>query len=186
MQSIYIWYGIIRYLLVSKKVRGDRQVMIDALTQTDIREVRRVLMSYTHLEPLASRTAAGRAASESDGLFDDVWTEVYEHLTKPCSGLATIASTAPFVGLFGTVWGILVAFSSIRSAEAISFSALAPSIGEALFATMAGLFVAIPAVMSNNWISSRSVILSRQCAQAYIGLVGELTRLARKPAEAKW
>ena len=100
--------------------------------------------------------------------------------------LATVGATAPFIGLFGTVWGILVAFSSIRSAEAITFSALAPAIGEALFATMAGLFVAIPSVIVNNWISSQSLLLSRRCAHSYMELVKELGRLGRKPGSGEW
>ncbi|MCK9284625.1 MAG: MotA/TolQ/ExbB proton channel family protein [Rhodocyclaceae bacterium] len=64
--------------------------------------------------------------------------------------LATIGSTAPFIGLFGTVWGILHSFADIAAAKATSLSVVAPGIAEALLATAIGLFAAIPAVMIYN------------------------------------
>ena len=68
--------------------------------------------------------------------------------------LATIGSTAPFIGLFGTVWGIMNSFKSIAVAQNTNLSVVAPGIAEALFATALGLFVAIPAVVAYNKISS--------------------------------
>ncbi|MFM6852461.1 MAG: MotA/TolQ/ExbB proton channel family protein, partial [Sphingopyxis sp.] len=64
--------------------------------------------------------------------------------------LATVGSVAPFVGLFGTVWGIMRSFSSIADAGNSSLAVVAPGIAEALFATAIGLFVAIPAVIAYN------------------------------------
>lgn len=64
--------------------------------------------------------------------------------------LATIGSVAPFVGLFGTVWGIMRSFSGIASAGNSSLAVVAPGIAEALFATAIGLFAAIPAVIAYN------------------------------------
>ena len=63
-----------------------------------------------------------------------------------------MASTAPFVGLFGTVWGIMHSFSSIAEAKDTSLAAVAPGIAEALFATAIGLATAIPAVVGYNQI----------------------------------
>ncbi len=185
-QSIYIWYAIIQFVFRSKKVRADQDVMIGAMADANIDGVRRVLLSFTHLRARGAAAAETVAPSSHDSVMDEVWTEIYDYLTAKCSGLATVAATSPFIGLFGTVWGILVAFSSIRNAEAITFSALAPAIGEALFATMAGLFVAIPSVIANNWISSRSLLLSRRCAHSYMELVKELARLGRKPGTGEW
>ena len=67
--------------------------------------------------------------------------------------LATVGSVAPFVGLFGTVWGIMRSFSDIAGAQSTSLAVVAPGIAEALFATALGLFAAIPAVIAYNRIS---------------------------------
>ena len=77
-----------------------------------------------------------------------------EIVEKNLTFLATAGSTAPFVGLFGTVWGIMNSFKSIAIAQNTNLSVVAPGIAEALFATALGLFVAIPAVVAYNKISS--------------------------------
>ena len=77
-----------------------------------------------------------------------------EIVEKNLTFLATAGSTAPFVGLFGTVWGIMNSFKSIAVAQNTNLSIVAPGIAEALFATALGLFVAIPAVVAYNKISS--------------------------------
>lgn len=71
------------------------------------------------------------------------------------SSLATIGSTAPFVGLFGTVVGIITAFQGMKNAESAGIAAIAGGISEALFTTAFGLLVAIPAVWAFNYFSSR-------------------------------
>ncbi len=71
-------------------------------------------------------------------------------LTRGLSWLATIGSTAPFVGLFGTVWGIKTAFEQIAIAQDTSLAVVAPGIAEALLATALGLLAAIPAVIFYN------------------------------------
>jgi biopolymer transport protein ExbB/TolQ len=68
--------------------------------------------------------------------------------------LATVGSTAPFVGLFGTVWGIINSFSAIAATKDTSLAVVAPGIAEALSATALGLVAAIPAVMAYNKLSS--------------------------------
>ena len=68
--------------------------------------------------------------------------------------LATVGSATPFVGLFGTVWGIMASFSSIASAKNVSLAVVAPGIAEALFATAIGLVAAIPAVVAYNRFST--------------------------------
>ena len=67
--------------------------------------------------------------------------------------LATVGSVAPFVGLFGTVWGIMRSFTAIAGANNTSLAVVAPGIAEALFATAIGLFAAIPAVIAYNRLS---------------------------------
>jgi biopolymer transport protein TolQ len=76
-------------------------------------------------------------------------------LETKISFLATTASIAPFIGLFGTVWGIMVAFLDISSAGSTNLAVVAPGIAEALIATAAGLAAAIPAVIAYNQFSGR-------------------------------
>ena len=69
--------------------------------------------------------------------------------------LATVGSTAPFIGLFGTVWGIMNSFQAIAQSHNTSLAVVAPGIAEALFATALGLFAAIPAVIAYNRFNSQ-------------------------------
>ncbi|MFD2174621.1 protein TolQ [Rhodobacter lacus] len=77
-----------------------------------------------------------------------------EALNSGLSFLATVGSTAPFIGLFGTVWGIKVAFEEIAISQNTSLAVVAPGISEALVATAIGLIAAIPAVVAYNKLSS--------------------------------
>ena len=80
---------------------------------------------------------------------------VHAELKRGLGGLATIGSTAPFVGLFGTVMGILNAFIGINNSKATGLAAVAGGIAEALVTTAIGLLVAIPAVMMFNYLTGR-------------------------------
>ena len=88
-----------------------------------------------------STAMAASAAGEIDRLSDRL------------NVLATVGSVAPFVGLFGTVWGIMRSFTGIAQAQSSSLAVVAPGIAEALFATAIGLFAAIPAVIAYNRFS---------------------------------
>ncbi len=99
-----------------------------------------------------------------------------KRLEKGLTLLATIGSTAPFIGLFGTVWGIMNSFTAIAASKDTSLAVVAPGIAEALFATAIGLVAAIPAVMSYNKLSgSLSAIAHR--LNVCIGTLGD--RMAR-------
>jgi biopolymer transport protein TolQ len=93
-----------------------------------------------------------------------------ERLEKKISFLATTANTAPFIGLFGTVWGIIDSFREIGLRGTTSLAVVAPGISEALIATALGLFAAIPAVLGYNVLVSklRSVSSKMEHASAYI------------------
>lgn len=93
-----------------------------------------------HVKSLSAITANMQVAS----------AEEVRRAEKGMSWLATTASVSPFIGLFGTVWGIIDAFSGLGTAGAASLHAVAPGISEALFTTAAGLFTAIPAVIFYN------------------------------------
>ena len=77
-------------------------------------------------------------------------------IDKNYTFLATVGSTAPFIGLFGTVWGIMNSFQSIAISRNTSLAIVAPGIAEALFATALGLLAAIPAVVAFNKFTSDS------------------------------
>ena len=79
-----------------------------------------------------------------------------EKIEKSYTFLATVGSTAPFIGLFGTVWGIMNSFQSIAISRNTSLAIVAPGIAEALFATALGLLAAIPAVVAYNKFSNDS------------------------------
>jgi len=89
--------------------------------------------------------------------------------------LATVGSTAPFVGLFGTVWGIMRSFTGIAAAKDTSLAVVAPGIAEALFATALGLAAAIPAVIFYN---QANVALGRIAER----MAGAVARLAKRKA----
>ena len=76
--------------------------------------------------------------------------------------LATVGSTAPFIGLFGTVWGIMNSFQSIAISRNTSLAIVAPGIAEALFATALGLLAAIPAVIAYNKFNNESILYSKK------------------------
>ena len=91
--------------------------------------------------------------------------------------LATVGSAAPFVGLFGTVWGIMNSFTSIAQAKDTSLAVVAPGIAEALFATALGLAAAIPAVVAYNQIA---VSLGRAASRAS-DAISEIARRISRP-----
>ena len=83
-------------------------------------------------------------------------------INKGFTFLATVGSTAPFIGLFGTVWGIMNSFQSIAISRNTSLAIVAPGIAEALFATALGLLAAIPAVIAYNKFNNDSIVYSRR------------------------
>ena len=106
-------------------------------------------------------------------------TREVERLERYLGFLATVGSTAPFIGLFGTVWGIMNSFQSIAMTKNTNLAVVAPGIAEALFATALGLIAAIPAVVAYNKLSrdlgSYAVRLE--------GFVGEFTAILSRQLE---
>jgi biopolymer transport protein TolQ len=109
---------------------------------------------------LQSQVGAGNASSGAAGGLKSMTAvsvslqlaaaEEVRRAEKGMSWLATTASVSPFIGLFGTVWGIIDAFAGLGDAGSATLRAVAPGISEALFTTAAGLFTAIPAVIFYN------------------------------------
>jgi biopolymer transport protein TolQ len=125
--------------------RGRRDVPSARIASAGVSEWRRSSKAGVRDRASASARIAsameGQVASEADELADRL------------NFLATVGSVAPFVGLFGTVWGIMNSFFQIGAQESSSLAVVAPGISEALFATAIGLFAAIPAVIAYNRFS---------------------------------
>ena len=105
-------------------------------------------------------------------------------VTKTLSFLATTGNTTPFIGLFGTVWGIMGSFREIGQTGAANLATVAPGISEALVATAAGLVAAIPAVIAYNHFSSRVRVLEAEMTNFMSDFLNILERdlLRRGPA----
>ncbi|HKX90490.1 MAG TPA: protein TolQ [Sphingopyxis sp.] len=99
-----------------------------------------------------------------------------DRLAEKIGTLATIGSVAPFVGLFGTVWGIMRSFTAIAAENNSSLAVVAPGIAEALFATAIGLFAAIPAVIAYNSFSQRLNRLESRLGRFADGLHATFSR----------
>ena len=135
----------------------------------------------TAREPFSRVFAAGlrewKGSNPGGRVAKAAGAEAGRQLTDTESGLgvlATIASSAPFVGLFGTVWGIMNAFRAIAASQDTNLAVVAPGIAEALFATALGLLAAIPAVIFFNTLSAN---LGKYGARLD-GYVDELSALA--------
>lgn len=108
----------------------------------------------------------GDHATPPDTVIDGVERSLYvaiseeeERLEKGLPFLATVGSVSPYIGLFGTVWGIMNSFLGLAQVQQATLSTVAPGIAEALIATAIGLFAAIPAVMAYNRFSARTQTL---------------------------
>ena len=109
------------------------------------------LIQSTQAPAGGTLAAAGDRAQQLTRVLRDALHAIMGRLTFGQVLLATIGSTAPFVGLLGTVWGIYHALTSIAGSGQISIDRVAGPVGEALIMTAAGLAVAIPAVLAYNW-----------------------------------
>lgn len=134
--------------------------------------------------PGGGRPAPGPLSSS---YVDDIvkkirWTSAAEinHLERHVSFLATTGSTAPFIGLFGTVWGIMDAFRHIGIKGAASIAVVAPGISEALIATAIGLFAAIPAVVGYNYFVNKIRIIVKEVEGFTDDYVGDLHKYFEK------
>ncbi|MBX2804843.1 MAG: protein TolQ [Hyphomicrobiales bacterium] len=95
-------------------------------------------------------------------VMDIAQSREMERLEKRLLFLGTVGSTAPFIGLFGTVWGIMTSFQSIAVSKTTSLAVVAPGIAEALFATALGLLAAIPAVIFYNKFMTEAGLIARR------------------------
>jgi len=111
--------------------------------------------AMVELNKAKSKSSAVQSARVEKVLETNMETQITK-IEKNFTFLATVGSTTPFIGLFGTVWGIMNSFQSIAISRNTSLAIVAPGIAEALFATALGLLAAIPAVIAYNKFSSDS------------------------------
>lgn len=110
------------------------------------------------------------------------FSKTADKLENHLSLLATVGSSAPYIGLFGTVWGVMHAFQSLGDVQHATLAAVAPGISEALIATAIGLFAAIPAVIAYNRLSNRVDRLLSEHESFAEGLLTILQRQAHSQA----
>ena len=122
--------------------RGKEQVPSAAILTAGLDEWRRSTR-------IAQADRAGTRERLASAMNSTIAAEL-DRLSDRLNILATVGAVAPFVGLFGTVWGIMRSFTAIAGANNTSLAVVAPGIAEALFATAIGLFAAIPAVIAYN------------------------------------
>lgn len=179
LASVWSWAIIIEKFFVYGKARKET----DAFEQVfwsgqSLEELYQALSQRRNTGMAALFVAAMREWKRSSGdrnpkpspgtqlrvekVMDVTISREVERLERRLTFLATVGSTAPFIGLFGTVWGIMTSFQAIAVSKNTSLAVVAPGIAEALFATALGLLAAIPAVIFYNKFNSD---VARQAAR---------------------
>ena len=182
VMSLMSWYWIIINFLKNMRLRGRGENVVGTFWETpNAQDAIRFMEEQPKSEPFskialdAAQAAAhhqrhdGSRLAESLNRSEFVDRALRQAVTRESSGLengltvlATVGSTAPFVGLLGTVWGIYRALIKIGASGDASISAVAGPVGEALIMTAIGLFVAIPAVLAYNFFVRLNRVTNNQ------------------------
>lgn len=163
--SVYSWSVMFDRLRLYARVRvQDAQFLQAFRTSADTADLKLAAMQHP-VSVLAKAALAGQKAAEqhtAEGVgtaarfelvqraMDRASDEAVNHLERHIGFLATTGSVAPFIGLMGTVWGVMVSFVNIGAQGSATLAVVAPGIAEALIATIAGLAAAIPSVIGYN------------------------------------
>ena len=159
--SIYSWAIIIEKFKLFKKINIESEEFEEKFWRSKSAETfynslpanLENPMALLFKEAMQTLLKAKNKANLSDRMSGMLEVSIEKQISKIDKGftfLATVGSTAPFIGLFGTVWGIMNSFQSIAISRNTSLAIVAPGIAEALFATALGLLAAIPAVVAYN------------------------------------
>lgn len=155
--SVWSWGIILSKALLLRKIRKESEVFWKIFRKgKNLSEIATAAeaLRFTPLVPLFNSGAdAQNPATSTARLQRKLQRAASAQLTlleKRMTFLATTASVAPFVGLFGTVWGVMTSFAGLANANVATLRAVAPGIADALVATAFGLFAAIPAVIAYN------------------------------------
>ena len=195
LASIWVWTIIVAFSMrIGKMERRSRDYEVDfwetrdreaVLTKQQRREVPSARVAAAGLDEWKKSTSGGTidkgaARERINAAMESQVAQEADELATRLNFLATTGSVAPFVGLFGTVWGIMNSFFQIGAQESSSLAVVAPGISEALFATAIGLFAAIPAVIAYNRFSNRvngyEAKLQRFADKVHAGLSRELDK----------
>lgn len=195
LASVWVWMIIVSFSLriagLSKKSREyegefwEQQNREGLLTKQMRKEVPAARVAAAGLDEWRKSTAKqpvdrDAARQRIAAVMDSQIAEEADALAGRLNFLATVGSVAPFVGLFGTVWGIMNSFFQIGAQQSASLAVVAPGIAEALFATAIGLFAAIPAVIAYNRfggsVDRYEAGLQRFADKLHTGLSRELDR----------
>ena len=165
--SIYSWAIIIEKVKLFKKINTSSEAFEEKFWKSksvenfynnlpqNIVDPMALTFQATMQTMLKSRSKSNLSEKMS-GILESNIEKQMNKIEKNYTFLATVGSTAPFIGLFGTVWGIMNSFQSIAISRNTSLAIVAPGIAEALFATALGLLAAIPAVVAYNKFNSDS------------------------------
>jgi biopolymer transport protein TolQ len=170
LASIWVWAIVIDKLILFKRTRKSMERFEQAFwSGQSLEELYRTLSSRPNTSMAALFVAAMREWKRSfetqarslaglqmriEKVMDVTIAREIERLERRLLVLATVGSAGPFIGLFGTVWGIMTSFQSIAQSQNTSLTVVAPGIAEALFATAIGLMAAIPATIFYNKFSA--------------------------------
>ena len=171
LMSMGSWYVLVTRLRMSFQLDGDareaREVFASALTLHQGAKGLREGSAFRFIAEAGLRARERQAGTVTANIDRDTWLtmsvqrgveQVQSRLNEGLAVLATVGSTAPFVGLFGTVWGIYHALTAIGIAGQASIDKVAGPVGEALIMTAIGLAVAVPAVLGYNWLVRRNKV----------------------------
>jgi len=167
VSSIYSWAVIYEKIMLFKKINRSTQDFENKFWKSKSAESFYNTLPDNIIDPMANMfknsmqvlLKSKRSSNLDEKMSRMLETNIEQQMEKIENGytyLATIGSTAPFIGLFGTVWGIMNSFQAIAISRNTSLAIVAPGIAEALFATALGLLAAIPAVMAFNKFTSDS------------------------------
>ena len=154
--SVWSWGVILSKSLLLRKIRRESETFWKIFRRgKSLSEISTALetLRFTPLVPVFNAAAERSGASSALVLQRVVQQAASSQLTqleKRMNFLATTASVAPFIGLFGTVWGVMTSFAGLANANVATLRAVAPGIADALIATAFGLFAAIPAAVAYN------------------------------------
>jgi biopolymer transport protein TolQ len=194
--SLYSWTLILgKASTFSKATKQSRRFIRTFRKASRLQEIAAVAGDYS-ASPLAQvfedvyetykRTTGGsgppRSLTPLERSAQTAASEAMTSLERRLTWLATIAQTAPFVGLFGTVMGVVDAFHGLGSAGTATLRAVAPGISEALITTAAGLFVAVPAVVAYNQFTARIRVFASATDDFCRELLNSLEQMPDRPA----
>ena len=165
--SVYSWAIIFEKFLMFKRINKDAEEFEERFWKSKSAETFYNSLPNTLDNPMAqafkdSMQTVMKSRSKSNlnarlsGILEVNVEKQMNIVNKNFTFLATVGATAPFIGLFGTVWGIMNSFQSIAISRNTSLAIVAPGIAEALFATALGLLAAIPAVIAYNKFANDS------------------------------